>query len=440
MILVQNLRQLLNGSNSIFYVLFCLLMAMSLSSCDGFKKAQGNGGDDRSELDPISGKPRYNPKTGKYETTSKVTEKMETVEWNEPTNQVPPITSDSNGGSNTSTTDTTTPVDTETPDTEVPSSTNLGTYNVAVMLPFLSHKFDTGTGQIYEKSKLAINFYGGMKMAFEELQSQGVAINMSVFDSKASEVEVNNLLNNPEINNANVIIGPVKGSNLKKVAAFAKDNKVPLISPLNPSANITQNNPYYIQLSPTLESHCKAITKHVKERYSTDQVVLLCRNKPAEVGRLKYFQNENHEIDGSADSEEFREFLVPDNSSEYNNIDVTPYLLEDKPTVFIVPSWSSESFINALLRVVRLAKYANIETGGQDIIVYGMPKWREYTRVSFDNYEDLNVHISNETYLDPTSPSVQGFRQLTWKEINIYLQDLKSNHWLLLMLRVKITQ
>ena len=62
MILAPNLLQLSNGSKIVVF-LFIFLLAFG---CDTTKKAKTTKSN-TEELDPIKGKKRYNPKTGKYE-------------------------------------------------------------------------------------------------------------------------------------------------------------------------------------------------------------------------------------------------------------------------------------------------------------------------------------------------------------------------------------
>lgn len=416
MILVPNLQRLLSG-NKLWLPLFCLILV--LSSCDGFKKAQGTKTNDNAQLDPISTKKRKNPKTGEYEVVTRVTEEMENVQWKDD-NSKPPITSTGiDYGGNTSTTDTPSTTDTNSntdnntdnsTTEEPPSSMNYSTYNVAVMLPFMSDQFNVNNGRIYEKSKTAINFYGGMELAFQELERDGLNLNVSVLDTKGSVAETGNLLNRSDVFNAHLIIGPVRKDNVKKVAEFAKKNKKVLVSPLSPSSNLSPNNPYYVQVSPSFQSHCDAITKHVLDNYDADQVVLVVRNKGAETRRLQNFHDANAKIQGSSYTNKFKELIVPDVAAEFNNLDPTSYFHPTKKTVFIIPSWSSETFINSMLRVIRIAKNANIEST-KEAVVYGMPKWQDYQKISFDYYEDLNVHISSSYYIDPTTSYTKDFRQ-----------------------------
>ena len=108
-------------------------------------------------------------------------------------------------------------------------------------------------------------------------------------------------------------------------------------------------------------------------------------------------------IEGSATAAKFRELIVPPNSRDIN---VRSYLKTGRTTVFIVPSWADESFVYSLLRQLMM-----VHSEGEDIVVYGMPQWKDYNQVDFEFYEKLNVHISSAFYVDYADERVKQFRQ-----------------------------
>ncbi len=349
-------------------------------------------------LEEIRGGERvYNPKTGQYEYQTPTGSEMDTVQWTvTPPDEAPPITS--SGGVIVGSGD-------PEPDPNAGETQMRDRYKVAVMLPFLTDRFNPSSGKPDPKSLLALNYYYGAKMAFDELAKEGVKLDINTFDTKASEAEVSRLLQKPEVTEADLIVGPIRKSNLMATANFAKQNGVTMVSPLSPSTDITLDNPYFVQTTPSLVSHCEAITRHVLDRYSSDQVILVARNKEAEIQRLKYFQDANYAI-GGRNSRSFDEFVVSDNSADFNEMDVTPQIKEGDTTVFIVPSWSNESFIYSFLRKVKVAK-GNKNT----VVIYGMPQWMDYQIISYDYYEELNVHISSAYYIDTDTEVAREFRR-----------------------------
>ena len=394
MILVRNLLPQLSGNKTRVIGLCCCLFLMS---CDSLKKVPTDT-EQKTEipedLGEIQGGKVYNPETGKYENPADRASKVDTVSWTDtPLEEVPPITSDGKlpDGMNTK--------------PGVDPGQTLDMYDVAVCLPFLGNRFKEYENKINDKSMLAINFYSGAKMAFDDLSSRGVRLNVNIMDTEASESKMTSLLQTSELFEAEIIIGPVTTANLKKTAEFAKENKKVLISPLNPNSRITSGNPYFVQTNPSLQSHCQAITKHALDNHSASEIVLVVRDKGAERNRLKYFQNAQKTYKGSDSVDPLKEFVVRDNSSDLRDVDLMPLIQQGKTTVFVVPSWSNENFIYALMRKISLVK------GPNKVVVYGMPQWREYTRIDFDYYERLNLHISSNTDYDIYDESVKNFRQ-----------------------------
>jgi hypothetical protein len=281
------------SGNSIFF--FLVIFLFGLSSCDMFRKAQTDERvteKEKTELDEIEGKGTYNPETGKYEPSTTVSTKVDTIKWTVNPDQVPPITSDA----------------TEMATSKDPvvisddgSGKKLGIYNVAVMLPFFTNRFDDGT-TIDNASLQALSFYGGMKIAFNELSREGVHINATVHDTKGSESTVTSLMASPDLAKADLIIGPFRKNNIIIAGEQAKLLRTPFVSPLSASSDVANDNPYFIQVNPYLQTHCQSITQHARKRFKPNQIVLVARNKEAEISRFQYFQDENKKIEGSANA------------------------------------------------------------------------------------------------------------------------------------------
>ena len=236
--------------------------------------------EEKTELDVVTGTGTYNPETGEYEESTSVIEDVDTIKWTIDTEAVPPISSDAteeiNPGSGNPFGD---------PIEDKPGE-KLGSYNVAVMLPFFTNRFTQGDNSIDGASNAALSFYGGMKLAFEDLSREGINIKASVHDTKGSEMVVNDLMDRPAVTNADLIIGPFRKNNVKVAGEKAKFLQIPFVSPLSASSGVAKDNPYFIQVNPYLQTHCQAITQHARKRFRTDQIVLVSRNKQAEISRL----------------------------------------------------------------------------------------------------------------------------------------------------------
>lgn len=417
MTLVPNLQQPLNG-NKWFFILVAFFF---LTSCELFKPVQTGAQQptpervkpkptDR-ELDPIQGRKVFDPETGTYVIIANApVEKMDTIRWTTVSvNRDQIITSSAEAEVENP------PIKSNDPKTigeevlenednnATITSKKLSSYNVALILPFLSDRFSTTGSGLPQNSDWALGFYGGVRLALEDLERENINVNLSVIDDRASETYVPQLLrNNRDIQNANLIIGPYRREIAKQLADYVRNTDKVVMSPYTTSDSVTAVNPNYIQVNPSIQTHCQAITRHVRQHYRPEQVVLLCRSREEE--RLEYFQQENALISRGYNVKRFTKYVVPDNV-ELNSGQLLS-LMKTDTTVFIVPSFSSETFIASFLRKIDLAKRDN-----QTVVVYGMPQWMDYETIDFEYFERLNVHVSTSTFFNPLSPDVQFFKR-----------------------------
>jgi len=333
---------------------------------------------------------QYNPKTGQIEKTSAGEVMIDTVEWDVvESTEFPPITN---------------PEIVIAPAGPSTKSQFLDSYSVSFLLPFLNNTFDRINGVPADKSLLALNYYYGAKMALDRLSGEGLNINVNVFDTQASGSVTSSYLNGGSVANSNLIIGPAKKENVSLVADYCKDNGITMFSPFNASTKMAKDNPFYVQVRPTLQNHGEKIIEHALSKYEPAQIVLVVRDKGVEKKRLKIFQDAFPK--NSTDSlGKFRELILPGDLKSLAEYDLMPIIKQDVETVFIMPSWSNESFIYSFLRQIRVAK------GQNPVVVYGMPQWMEYERISYDYYEALNVHVSSEFFVDMESQTVKAFRR-----------------------------
>jgi hypothetical protein len=268
------------------------------------------------------------------------------------------------------------------------------TYHIGFLLPFLTNQ---AAGEVPEKSRLALQFYAGAKIALEQVSQEGqVNLVVDTWDTQASDAEFQTLLNtNTRIHKPSVFIGPIRSSHVSTLATWAKAKHKIVLSPDSPNANLATDNPDFIQLNPSLRAHCQAIVKYVRSTKVSDAITLVCKEKEAD--RLQYFK-------GSTGIT-FTELVVPDETLNFNKYDLKKYFRPGKTAVFVLPTWSSQDFVMAFLRKLKEVK------GSTRVEVYGMPQWRGFEAIEPDYLRELNVHVSAASYLDYQAEEVKAFQQ-----------------------------
>ena len=395
--------------------IFLLILFVCTTACDPLKKVQPTtGNNQQEELDVIEGKRVYNQETGQYEVVTDVTGEMETINWEEETNTTPPISSDAtdSGVSN--------PNDAANTNNSGPlldeNTDFLPTYNMVLALPFMTHQNYSNDDEINPKSIPALNFYEGAKMAFDVLSNEGINLEVNVLDTKAGEGDTRNLTALSTLQNAHLIIGTFKNSTAKIMAEYAQAKQIPFVSPYYPHNALVENNPYFVQLNPSVFAHTDATIQFLKSRYQDDQIVLVGRKTRRDQGMLNLYQKAHYKYSGTTDVMPLKQVIIEDKTSSLEETMLKEHFVKERPTIFVIAS-SQESFAYAILRKIDIEK-KNFDEENEDIIleddpviVFGQPRWKDFTKISYDTYEKLNLHVTSESFIDPNDPSIIAFRQ-----------------------------
>jgi hypothetical protein len=417
-------------STVLILISFLLTLTIGFSSCDVTKntaKTKTNPG----HLDPVVAKntnPKDTIKTGSYTAVTKVDERpvkpqIDTITWCDTIQKSPaqrivicftkvdnqPIQSDTVAVINLN-------------DDAIYSATKVDSaivhklaYQVAILMPFMSKDFTASNGkEIPMHSIKAIEFYEGVLIALDSLKAEGVSLFVNVYDTQRDTAVVQNLLKQRELQDADLIIGPILSKNLKIVAEFAKTNQKLLVSPLNPRSDLTLNNPYFIQVNPSFKVHSQVIIEQLHKldlnrRFGNDpsnkNILVLALGKDS--SRVANLQQSY--INFKNDTNAHIETLIPSSSTiDINKI--KPLLQRDKLNIIVMPTTDEGFIYNSLREIQKLVDKVEPRKGYQ-IVVVGMDKWRYFSRINFEYYEYLNLHFTSEYYTASNRRTVRRFKE-----------------------------
>jgi predicted small lipoprotein YifL len=269
-------------------------------------------------------------------------------------------------------------------------------YSMAVLMPFFSGQFVESAGSNPPKAQFALDFYAGVKMALDTLSTQGLNLKVSVLDSRG---DFNAILGRYDVSKADVILGPVEKENIPTAQDFANRQGKIFFSPYFPTGDLEGANPRFVQVKPSLKTHCENIVAHMRSRYQTNQVVLVGRQRDSETARFKFYQDANAAFNQSSYGGRYDEWAIEDEL----NFSVEPYIHPEGVTVFVLPSWN-EVFVGSFLKKLAASPRKN------SVVVYGMPQWMDFDRSLLSIYESLKVRVSSSTFIEGGNPDVKSFR------------------------------
>ena len=113
-------------------------------------------------------------------------------------------------------------------------------YTIAVLLPLFSERL-SASGR-YLKKSLAVDIYEGIEMATEGLDSS--RINVLIYDTKRDFNTTAEILAQPELKQADAMIGPLYPKPYNLANGFAYDNTINVVNPVSSNSTIIEHNPY----------------------------------------------------------------------------------------------------------------------------------------------------------------------------------------------------
>ena len=285
-------------------------------------------------------------------------------------------------------------------------------YNISLMLPIeIDKSIDAQYSNPDSKLGRLLHYYAGTKLALEQLEDEGININIDVYDAESGNY--NRKLQDSR--NTDAIIGPRDRDQLATTANYGRNNNVPVISPWLSSSKLAKENPYYIQLIPSVRDHYDRLVEHVKANYDDDQVFLLGRKLNRDRATMRYIQNAAAALEPNGSDFPFEELYLDEDSLKTGVEAYQKVFFEDKTTVFILPNYSfsdDEDFVYNCVRKL------SAEKGLNNVVLYGMPILLESDKVKFEHYNNLNMCIVRSSFVDKEDPVVKEFREMYFDAYN----------------------
>jgi len=276
-------------------------------------------------------------------------------------------------------------------------------YKVALLLPFRIDE-NISIPNLNSNNEKFASFYAGMKLAGGE--NSDVRISVKSYYTDRDESKLSTILDDFERDRPDLIIGSYESDIISKTADWAKDNRIPLVSPWGSSTKITEENVFYLQLRPSITNYYEKMLEHINDNFDRSQVYMLGREERADQAMFRLIRRINEKNSPLPEVTHYNELLV--SSDQLMNEDsLFMEVLEEGAQAFILPQYSSrdESYVYSCLRKL----YA--EQGEKDIYIYTMPLLLNSDRIDINIFKNINTRTCEFRFPDSRNPEVQDFRR-----------------------------
>ncbi|MCU0432809.1 MAG: LysM peptidoglycan-binding domain-containing protein [Bacteroidia bacterium] len=273
-------------------------------------------------------------------------------------------------------------------------------YNVVLMLPLQLAQVDNidpenadkGAG-FSAKAQAAIEFYEGALLAVDSMKRRGMKVKLHVFDiGIADSLNVEKTLLKPELQQADLILGPLDPEPFVKVAEFGRKKNIAVVSPLAASNKVLFKQPTSGKVVPSLSTQLEQLAVYLQTSATNDQIILINSGNPKEQQMVKTFRSKSDELRIKAGKDSIIYMT--------GSAGIEAKLKKGEKNIIVVPS-TSQAFVTGLLLTLKgLAEKYTIE-------VYGMPKWMEYGNLDKEYMQSVNLHFVSHYFIDYEDPATK---------------------------------
>lgn len=266
---------------------------------------------------------------------------------------------------------------------------NDGETNVALILPFMLNR------EVDARSALYTEYYQGFLMAVDSLKRQGASINVYAYDTDASAMNVQAILNQEVMKTMDLIIAPEMDELIKMVADFGLKYNINVLNTFSLKNDAVLTNPRVFQLNiPHSYLTAESIDRFIREFH--DHEVIFVR-------------------DGENDKKEFvdalQEELVRQNIPYFDFAYEEDLFVELNDTIenrdgklVVVPLSGSKRTLSRIIAPLVAFKEARKD---QEISVFGYPEWLTQINTYLLDFHKLNTHLFSRFYANPLSPEMK---------------------------------
>lgn len=245
-----------------------------------------------------------------------------------------------------------------------------------------------------------LEFFEGSLLALDALAEAGMELDIKVYDTKKSMHRTRQILDDPDLKDADIIFGPFYSYNLELASEFSRINNIPLVTPFISNDSLLLANPYLFQSVPNYKTEYKRNAKYIGRLYDSN-LIFVHEGDSSNAERIAYYKEklfEELERYSMQETVLFKEVIVKEGDTE----DLIYALNSDYKNLVILPT-TDEAFAS------QVASRLNYELVNFHIEIFGSSYWVGFDDIDIRYIHALHLQISHMKWYDYTDPEYLDF-------------------------------
>lgn len=192
-------------------------------------------------------------------------------------------------------------VTTVTQDTIAFNKPKKTSYNIGLFLPFSLPESETinvdelvhARASFPGIQNLALDFYAGFKTAVDSLVAKDFEVNVQLFDTQDRDsVKIESICKSNDFKSLDAVFGPMYASSFKLVAGYAKNNTIPIVSPVIQQNKILYNNALVSKVTPSLYTLIEGLADYCVDSLAASSNIIIVNTTSKDQAYIKAFKGE----------------------------------------------------------------------------------------------------------------------------------------------------
>ena len=246
-----------------------------------------------------------------------------------------------------------------------------------------------------------VEFYEGVLLALDSLKRQGVSIDLYVYDSGNKWASIQPILAKPEMQQMNLIIGPVYDQHIAEAAAFAESNGIRMVVPFDRQVDAVFTNPYIYQVNTPQSYFYSEVYDRFFMQFPHPNVIFFESPEEKDDDLISGFKRELN----------YREVpytvLLADTAT--NKDTIMTRLDTERQNILMMTSEKSGS-LNNMIPIFQLLVRDTASTK-YDMHLFGYPQYQVYTNNHLASFYEIDTYFYSSFYTNNLLPEAKAFHQ-----------------------------
>lgn len=286
-------------------------------------------------------------------------------------------------------------------------------YNVLVALPFcldrnqsvMSKNQLIGKDELYDYTKLSLDFYMGLDLALDSLRRKGLSVNLEILDTKKDTSVVAKYIRNDKFKSFDLIFGPIVPDNIKLMSDAVKLNpSAKLVLPFNTDPKYLENNHQVYNPIASNITLVENLAEYLVRKHGKHKIILLDSGLENDKTLMERFKSRYS--DYSINYPGTRSLTMAKLGSSSGRD--FAFNIDRKDTNIIISLSSARVYASKVMTTLNKVKN---KSGGYDdafIKVFGMPSWEKYKEIKIPYKIKLNFNYPSSYFLDYSNQRFQN--------------------------------